>query len=77
MPHSSSSKGRARVGQKKPHDMKGSRSGLGTAFVKNVLARHGGTISTNSVPADGSTFTVILPAAARGPAGSGGEAHLA
>ncbi|MBV6274120.1 CHASE2 domain-containing protein [Alcaligenaceae bacterium CGII-47] len=37
-------------------------SGLGLAFVRTVMQRHGGSISCTSTPNQGSTFTARLPA---------------
>ncbi len=36
-------------------------TGLGLAIVKHVLARHGGTLSIQSIAGHGSTFSAILP----------------
>ena len=37
-------------------------SGMGLAICRKVAARHGGTITAHSVPGEGSTFVVTLPA---------------
>ncbi|MFN0163934.1 MAG: CHASE2 domain-containing protein [Burkholderiales bacterium] len=39
-------------------------AGLGMAFVKTVIEKHGGDIEVQSEPGRGSTFTVVLPAVA-------------
>ncbi|MBQ9016094.1 MAG: HAMP domain-containing histidine kinase [Firmicutes bacterium] len=36
-------------------------TGLGLAMVREIAQMHGGTVSVSSAPAEGSTFTVILP----------------
>ena len=37
-------------------------TGLGLAIVKHLIQRHRGTLTIDSLPGDGATFTVYLPA---------------
>jgi CHASE2 domain-containing sensor protein/signal transduction histidine kinase len=37
-------------------------TGLGMAFVKTVVTRHGGDVEVNSAPGEGTAFTIWLPA---------------
>ncbi|MBC8731086.1 CHASE2 domain-containing protein [Paraburkholderia sp. UCT2] len=37
-------------------------AGLGMAFVKTVVTRHGGSVEVNSAPGEGTAFTIWLPA---------------
>jgi two-component system phosphate regulon sensor histidine kinase PhoR len=43
------------------HSRKTGGTGLGLAIVKHIVNRHRGTLSIESSPGEGSTFTVILP----------------
>ena len=48
-----------RVGTGLVHDVKG--SGLGLSIVHHIVAAHGGSITVDSAPGEGSTFTMQLP----------------
>ena len=48
-------------------------TGLGLAIVKHIVNRHGGVLTVDSQPDQGSTFTVYLPAAASAPDGEADE----
>jgi two-component system, cell cycle sensor histidine kinase and response regulator CckA len=47
---------------------KDSGTGLGLASVYSIVTRHGGHVSADSVPGNGTTFTILLPATDRVPA---------
>jgi signal transduction histidine kinase len=49
-----------RVGTGLVHEVKG--SGLGLSLVQHIVTVHGGTVTVESTPARGSTFTLRLPA---------------
>jgi two-component system sensor histidine kinase BaeS len=42
-------------------------SGLGLAIVRKLAEAHGGTVAAASLPGQGSTFTLRLPAGRAGP----------
>jgi len=43
-------------------------TGMGLANVRRIVERHGGTVTAQSQPGQGATFSVMLHAAARAPA---------
>jgi signal transduction histidine kinase len=53
-----------RVGTGLVHDVKG--SGLGLSIVHHIVAAHGGRVTVDSAPGNGSTFTMWLPTRRRG-----------
>lgn len=37
-------------------------TGIGLAMVQHIVSAHGGSVTVQSAPGEGSTFTILLPA---------------
>ncbi len=55
------------------HAQRVAGAGLGLAFVRTVMQRHGGSVQLDSAPGQGSSFRLLLPQAGGVPAGQGRE----
>jgi len=61
-----------RVGDPLVHNTKG--SGLGLSLVRHIVQAHGGEVSVDSTPGQGSKFTIALPVKPVGDSGTGASA---
>jgi signal transduction histidine kinase len=52
-------------------------TGLGLPISREIIERHGGTLSVESTPGAGATFAIELPAVPLGAVAGGGSAHSA
>jgi signal transduction histidine kinase len=66
-----------RVGDPLVHNTKG--SGLGLSLVRHIVHAHGGQVTVDSAPGEGSKFTIALPviAAGNGKSENSGQANVA
>jgi len=50
-----------------PYLITGAASGIGLATARRIVLRHGGTLTAESAPGQGATFSFTLPAQAANP----------